>query len=339
MLLRVVTNHSSSSTKSHPPPSHSPSSFTLSGRIKTQPKLSPPDLMYLSGLTSGPLLQISLLQNVPCVLNRPRCGFLQSCREQSKALGFPVHTVPLHRATHMHMKSKGRGTDPSGDLSPSCEASLQRHHTTYVSPENCVPPTQRHFEGVLGPMLQPSPMRGQAPSCRRQNRAQQHARPDANSPSSLRGSLLQPARLSCTLPRPPKPLRRHHPAQPHELFPVLAAGSRSSPQGNLTLLTATQTRPQRAVAAPGAAAKPWPPRQGSLGRWGPLAAGSAQVHGPVVPLAKTCPNSAHGGSLPLAVPCIALAAARPRRRRGREAPEPWPAAVVSPFSAAHLLSS
>lgn len=112
-----------------------------------QPKLSPPDLMYLSGLTSGSLLQISLLQNVPCVLNRSRCDFLQSCREQSKALGFPVHTMPLHHATHVHMKSKWRGTDPSKDLFPTCEASLQRYHTTYVSPENCVPTHAVAFSG------------------------------------------------------------------------------------------------------------------------------------------------------------------------------------------------
>lgn len=302
--------------------------------------------MYLSGLTSGPLLQISLLQNVPCVLNRPRCDFLQSCREQSKALGFPVHAVPLHCATHMHMKSKWRGTDPSRDLAPSCEASLQRHHTTYVSPENCVPPTHWHFEGVLGPMLQPSPMRGRAPSCRRQNRAQQH--PNANSLGassvpSLSGGLPHNQHIYCAryrvLPSPcadTTQLKLRSYSQ--SWLQVPEAVLKETPC--FSQLRRPVPRGLRPLQLLGLLPSPGPPAKAPLvagGLW--QQAGSAQVHGLVVPLANTWPNSAHGGSLPLAVLCIALAAARPRRWRGREAPEPGPAAVVSPFSAAHLLSS
>lgn len=50
-------------------------------------------MMHSSGLTSGPLLQISLLQNVPCVFNRPHCDFLHSCKHQSKVWSFPIHAV------------------------------------------------------------------------------------------------------------------------------------------------------------------------------------------------------------------------------------------------------
>ena len=92
-LFRMAVNHSSSSTQSLPPPSPSPPSFASSGRIAASPNGAPPATMHPPGLTSGPLLQISLLQNVPCVLNRPQCDLLHSCRHQSKAKSFPVRAV------------------------------------------------------------------------------------------------------------------------------------------------------------------------------------------------------------------------------------------------------
>lgn len=137
----MAVNHSSSSTQSLPPPSHSPPSFTSSDRTKASPNGAPPALMHSSGLTSGSLLQISLLQNISCVFNRPRCDFLHSCKHQSKAWSFPVHA--------MQPMCTQRGTDPSKTFqlcTPLVDSTLpigvlQRGSLpTSVHPASSIPP-------------------------------------------------------------------------------------------------------------------------------------------------------------------------------------------------------
>lgn len=130
-------------------------------------------------------------------------------------------------------------------------------------------------------MLQPSPMRGQVLSCRRQNRAQQHAHPNANS----LGASSVPS-LSEGLPHNQHIYRAHYRVLPSPCADTTQLKLRSYSQSWLQVpeavlketsrfsqLRRPVPRGLRPLQLLGLLPSPVPPRQGSLGRWGPLAAG------------------------------------------------------------------